>query len=96
MGSLGFQHSRQIGVFLSGDEGVFLQVFHQHAESLFLSVLGRRRLETVCGVCVLSLIHISEPTILGYNVVLSAVPFTSGLFLKSNFVAMSNGVLREH
>lgn len=25
MGSLGFQHSRQIGVFLSGDEGVFLQ-----------------------------------------------------------------------
>lgn len=52
MGSLGFQHSRQIGVFLSGDEGVFLQVFHQHAESLFLSVLGRRRLETVCGVCV--------------------------------------------
>ena len=49
MGSFGFQHSRQIGVFLSGDEGVFLQVFHQHAESLFLSVLGRRRLETVCG-----------------------------------------------
>ncbi len=25
---------------------------NQHAESLFLSVLGRRRLETVCGVCV--------------------------------------------
>ena len=51
MGSLGFQHSRQIGVFLSGDEGVFLQVFHQHAESLFLSVLGRRCLEAVCRVC---------------------------------------------
>ena len=54
MGSFGFQHSRQIGVFLSGDEGVFLQVFHQHAESLFLSVLGRRCFEAVCGVLRLS------------------------------------------